>query len=197
MKKISKIIKRTVSVLIILLFFGACDIYSGGEKTITEPDKSVCALLSDSVFVNITSGTPADINKAWTDTALADIAASFLDSLVVDSLFMEQGNTTAYKVTLSADTSFIAVKLKGGKITLYGTNQVSWSILDSGLQPFTLENDLMPGTTVAGCTELDEDEKSQPVIRMREEYTIPAGTYLMRIIKNDQTKGGTFRSVIN
>ncbi|RMH60354.1 MAG: hypothetical protein D6677_13855 [Calditrichaeota bacterium] len=176
----------------------ACDIYSGGEKSIAEPDKSVCTLLSDSLFDVISSVEPATVNSAWADTSLADIAGALIDSLTADSLFLEQGkNDRAYKVKMAADTSYLAIKITGGKMIYFSTNQYTWHIYDDKLNTFTVENDVMPGATVAGCTELDSDEKVQPVIRIREEYTIPEGVYLLELITNDQTAGTTFRVAIH
>ena len=182
-------------IMAITLALSSCDLYSSSEQSIGEPDKTVCDLFADSVFTNISTVQPPDINSSWQDSAFSDIAAQLVDSLFKDTLYISQGATPAYKVFLTADTTYLAVKAGGGKAVLFTTNVVDWTFLKTDLTEYTVENDVMPGATISGCIEGD-DKKANPVIKMRQEYTLDAGNILIRVVKTDQTLGSSLRVVV-
>ncbi len=185
----------TGMVMALMLTLSSCDLYSSGEQSIAEPDKTICDLFADSVFTNISTQQPADVNSSWQDSAFSDIAVQFVDSLVKDTLYIRQGSSPAYKVFLTADTTYLAVKANGGQAILFTTNVVDWTFLKTDLSAYTIENDIMPVATISGCIS-GEDKKANPVIKMRQEYTLDAGTILVRIVKTDQTLGSSLRVVV-
>ncbi len=190
-----KTLLLTGMVMALTWALSSCDLYSSGEQTIGEPDKTICGLFADSVFTNVSTVAPADVNSSWENSALNTFAAQMLDSLVRDTLIVGQGHAPAYKVFLSADTTYLAVKANGGAAILFTTNVVDWTFFKNDLSAYTIENDVMPGATISGCISGD-DKKADPVIKMRQEYTLDAGNILVRIVKTDQTLGSALRVVV-
>ncbi len=190
-----KTVLLTGMIMALSLAFSSCDLYSSGEQTIGEPDKTICDLFADSVFTNVSTVQPMDVDAGWNNSTLSTFAGQFVDSLVKDTLIVKQGGTPAYKVFLTADTTYLTVQAKGGGAILFTTNVVDWTFFKSDLTAYTIENDIMPGATISGCIS-GEDKKANPVIKMRQEYTLDAGNILVRIVKTDQTLGSSLRVVV-
>ncbi len=186
----------SVAILSILIILSSCDIYKSEEKEISGVDKTVCEQFSDSVFTNISSVTIETYFPDTMDVDLPAVLSNFLDSLIVDSIFIEQNANQAFELTLATlkDTTYIGIDLKKDGMVLFTTDVFEVHLFKKDGNELKLTNETMPLETVSGCTELTEGGVVEPIIKMRQVYnTDNADNVLMQIIKLDQTKSKTFK----
>lgn len=188
----------SVSALLLFLFMSSCDIYKSNETEISGVDKTVCEQFSDSVFTTVTAGVVSNYNAKWTNAGLDTIIGALIDSLNADSAFIEQNHDPAYELTLGAgnDTSYVVLKAQSGTATIFVAQVVKMTLLGKDGTEIALVNEEMPLSTISGCTELDEGNKPQPVIKMRNEYDVNGGDLLLQLIKVEQTKSKVFRIAV-
>ena len=188
----------SVSALLLFLFMSSCDIYKSNETEISGVDKTVCEQFSDSVFTTVTAGVVSNYNVKWTNAGLDTIIGALIDSLNADSAFIEQNHDPAYELTLGAgnDTSYVVLKAQSGTATIFVAQVVKMTLLGKDGTEIALVNEEMPLSTISGCTELDEGNKPQPVIKMRNEYDVNGGDLLLQLIKVEQTKSKVFRIAV-
>lgn len=188
----------SVSALLLFLFMSSCDIYKSNETEISGVDKTVCEQFSDSIFTTVTAGVVSDYKATWSNAGLDTIIGALIDSLNADSAFIEQNHDPAYELTLGAgnDTSYVVLKAQSGTATIFVAQVVKMTLLGKDGTEIALVNEEMPLSTISGCTELDEGNKPQPVIKMRNEYDVNGGDLLLQLIKVEQTKSKVFRIAV-
>ncbi len=188
----------SVSALLLFLFMSSCDIYKSNETEISGVDKTVCEQFSDSIFTTVTAGVVSGYKATWSNAGLDTIIGALIDSLNADSAFIEQNHDPAYELTLGAgnDTSYVVLKAQSGTATIFVAQVVKMTLLGKDGTEIALVNEEMPLSTISGCTELDEGNKPQPVIKMRNEYDVNGGDLLLQLIKVEQTKSKVFRIAV-
>lgn len=172
-----------------------CDLYQSKTTEIDGVDKIVCEQFSDSLFQAQTTQVAAHYNKDWKNATVAEFADSLIDSLLTDSLFLEQNYTMAYQLTLNEDndTSYVAVRTSTTTLVIFCTDIVKLNLYAQTGELYSLESNEMPLGTISGCTYENEAGVKQPVIKMREKYSAASDSLLLQIIKVDQTKGSIFK----
>ncbi len=188
----------SVFALLTFVFMASCDIYKSNESEISSVDKTVCELFSDSVFTEVNAKLASDYNPEWLDANLSGFIASLMDSLEANEVFIEQNHDTAYVLTLGGaeDTSYVILKAQSGQAIIFSAEVVEMNLFDKSGTLYGVTNDKMPLETISGCTELDEGNKAQPVIKLRYEYDLPGGDILIQLIKVEQTASKVFRFTV-
>ncbi len=181
--------------LISAVYFSGCDIYKSEESHISGIDKTVCEQFSDSVFTPVRSALLTDYYADAYDAQLTSMMPGFVDSLLKDSVFVEQNTEKAYELTLGGnDTTYLAVKNAAGTLTLFATDIVQVNLLKQDGKSVKLADDKMPLSTISGCTELTKGGVIEPIIKLRLAYDLDTqGNYLIQMIKVEQTKSSTFK----
>ena len=184
--------------LFILVIAAGCDLYTSDVTEIGGVDKTVCEQFSDSVFVSVNSKISSNYKAKWIDANLSSFADSLIDTLLIDSVFIEQGNEMAYELTLDSgdDTSYVVIKASSSTLLIFATDIVKMNLYDSAGKAYNLTGNEMPQETISGCTRTDDADVKQPVIKMRETYKVSADIVLFQIIKAEQTKSSIFKVAI-
>lgn len=184
--------------LFILVIAAGCDLYTSDVTEIGGVDKTVCEQFSDSVFVSVNSMISSNYNAKWKDANLSLFADSLIDTLLADSVFIEQGNEMAYELTLGSgdDTSYVVIKASSSSLLVFATDIVKMNLYDSAGKAYPLSSNEMPQETISGCTQADDADVEQPVIKMRESYKVSAGNVLFQLIKAEQTKSSIFKVAV-
>ncbi len=181
--------------LISSVYFAGCDIYKSEESHISGIDKTVCEQFSDSVFTPIRSALLTEYYPDMYDAQVSSVMPGLLDSLLKDSIFVEQNTEKAYELTLGGnDTTYLGVKNAAGTLTLFATDVVKVNLLKQDGKSIKLTDDVMPLSTISDCTELTKGGVIEPIIKLRLAYEIDTqSNVLIQIIKVEQTKSSTFK----
>ncbi len=198
---LSKITKKGLLGLFTLSVFvitAGCDLYKSDVTEISGVDKTVCQQFTDSVFASVKAQVVTHYNPRWADINLPAFADSLIDTLLIDSVFIEQDNELAYELTLGSgdDTSYVAIKANSSGIIIFCTDIVKMNLYDSKGETYALSGNEMPPETISGCTQADESDVKQPLIKMRENYKVSAGSILLQLIKAEQTKSSVFKIAV-
>ncbi len=191
-----KLLGLSLKILLLLgfIYVVSCDIYKSDKSEITGIDKAVCEQFSDSVFVPIQSVPLKQYYPDLTNAQLSNVVSGFVDTLMIDSIFVVQNSQHAYELTLGAgDTTYLAVKAVSGTLTIFATGIVDLNVIGKDGKCIAVSDDKMPLATISGCTELSEGGVMDPIIKLRLAYKVDkGGDLLLQLIKVDQTKKRTF-----
>ncbi len=193
-----KLLGYSFRILLLLgfIYLIGCDIYKSEETQISGIDKTVCEQFSDSVFVNIESVPLSQYFPDVHNAQLSTVLGGFVDSLLTDSLFVEQNTELAYELTLGAgnDTTYLAVKSASGTLTLFATGIVNVNLYQKDGKRIEVSDDKMPLATISGCTELSQGGVMDPIIKLRLAYKVGTNSdLLLQLIKVEQTKARIFK----
>jgi hypothetical protein len=192
-----------------LLFLSfSCDEFKSQEFEISEKDNLACTQFADSIqdpasdtlkiiaqpLKTLQLVALTDFNASWVDSNVAANVPDILDSLTGRALVVHVTPDTAYMLKTLADemNNYMVFAPAAGAVVFYLSESADILLMKTDGTIIKPSNQNMPLPTVSGCTVVINNS-TEPKIKTRLEFNSPDEHYLLKLIKNDQTKSGDIK----
>jgi len=171
-------------ILTISFFLFGCDKYQSESYELSTLDASACAQIQDTLYNTVTGVRLTDFNPAWTHENVQPNVPSIIDSLKANGIVVSEGDLADWVDTVGdEDTNYVCFTTNLSSEVFYSDQVVGLKLMDTQGEFHDASSISMPLETVGGCL----NEKGNPLIRTRIQYSSPDDDYLLYVINQETT----------